>query len=145
MAAHDRDRTRPRDIPAAFAGKSDEVLMRIAIVGSRNFPTPQLVAFFVASLEPDTVIITGGAHGPDAWATHCAGVYNLPEPIVFRANWNRLGRKAGFLRNHDIVAACDSLVAFWDGKSRGTAHSIDLARKAGKPVITHYPGSLTRY
>jgi predicted Rossmann fold nucleotide-binding protein DprA/Smf involved in DNA uptake len=108
--------------------------MKVAIVGSRNYPHPWLVASFVYALEPDTVIVSGGAHGPDSWAAHCAEVFGLPEPIIYRADWKKYGRSAGYIRNSLIVAACDSLVAFWDGESRGTFHSINLARRAGKPV-----------
>lgn len=28
----------------------------------------------------------------------------------------------------------DAVLAFWDGKSKGTAHMIDLAKKHNKPL-----------
>lgn len=40
---------------------------------------------------------------------------------------------AGFLRNEDMVALATHLVAFWDGRSYGTKHIIDLARAKGIP------------
>ena len=43
------------------------------------------------------------------------------------------------MRNPDIVAAADRVVAFWDGTSRGTADSIEIARKTGKPVAVVHP------
>lgn len=33
-----------------------------------------------------------------------------------------------------IIDSCDKVLIFWDGVSRGTAHSIDYAEKIGKPV-----------
>ncbi len=53
------------------------------------------------------------------------------------ADWKRLGKRAGFARNQTIVDDCDEVLAWWDGKSRGTAHTIGMARKAGKPVTVH--------
>jgi hypothetical protein len=53
---------------------------------------------------------------------------------VFHADWERLGRKAGPIRNAQIVEGVDELVAFWDGRSRGTLNTIALAVGAGVPV-----------
>lgn len=39
------------------------------------------------------------------------------------------------IRNRDIVRMADVVVTFWDGVSRGTGNTIDLASKAGKKVI----------
>jgi ABC-type sugar transport system substrate-binding protein len=55
--------------------------------------------------------------------------------VIYSADWNKHGKAAGFIRNQDIVNACDRLIAFSHQDSRGTAHSIRLAREAGKPVI----------
>ena len=38
------------------------------------------------------------------------------------------------LRNSLIVADCDMVVAFWDGRSRGTLDTITKAVQAGKRV-----------
>ena len=43
-------------------------------------------------------------------------------------------RGAGFRRNRYIVEASDVVMAFWDGKSRGTENSMDIARELGKPL-----------
>jgi hypothetical protein len=44
------------------------------------------------------------------------------------------GRRAPLVRNVDIVAKCERMVAFWDGVSGGTGYTIKLARPVGKPV-----------
>ena len=54
--------------------------------------------------------------------------------FVVPADWKTHGKKAGPLRNTDIVARADALVAFWDGVSRGTRDAIVKARLAGKLV-----------
>lgn len=110
---------------------------KVAIVGSRNYPHRQQVADYVAGLPPHTIIVSGGARGVDRWAEESAKANGLATQI-FPAEWNKNGKfdkSAGYRRNADIVTACDRLVAFWDGQSRGTQHSIGLAEKAGKPVL----------
>jgi hypothetical protein len=105
--------------------------MKYAIVGSRDWPNEELVVDFVKSLKKSDVIISGGAKGPDTWAVNAAKQLGL-ETVVHKADWDKLGRAAGMIRNKDIVNDCDKLVAFWDEVSRGTKHSIGLAEKQGK-------------
>ena len=107
--------------------------VRVAIVGSRDFPDLALVAQYVVTLEPADIIISGGARGVDTAACTAADVHGL-QCFVYLPDWRTHGKSAGFKRNQQVVDACDELVAFWDGTSRGTKHSIDLARRAGKPV-----------
>lgn len=107
--------------------------MKVAIVGSRDYPNMRAVREYVASLPRDTVIVSGGARGVDSVAVEEAKRLGMPTE-VHPADWNTHGKAAGFIRNADIVAAADEVVAFWDGESRGTKHTIDLAKKAGKSV-----------
>lgn len=107
--------------------------MHIAIIGSRNYSKPDLVRAYVAQLPQDTTVVSGGAPGPDSEAEQAAKKRGLPTRI-FRADWQRYGKSAGPRRNRQIVSNADRLVAFWDGHSRGTAHSISEAKRQGKPV-----------
>jgi hypothetical protein len=116
--------------------------MRIAIVGSRDYPNLQQVSQYVQTLPDHTVIISGGARGVDRTAEQAAMHCGL-ETDIYPADWKRYGKSAGYRRNAEIVAACDMVVAFWDGKSRGTAHTLSLAHKAGKPFMIYYPESET--
>jgi len=111
---------------------------RIAIVGSRGFPNLDQVHEYVRSLPPDTIIISGGARGVDRAAEYEAKRIGLKTQI-FLPDWEHFGRSAGFRRNETIVANADELVAFWDGQSRGTLHSIGLARARGIPVRIYGP------
>lgn len=106
---------------------------KLGIVGSRNFPTPAAVQAFVDSLPPGTIVVSGGARGVDHWAAEAAAARGL-RTKVFHADWKRLGRKAGPLRNRQIVQSIDELAAFWDGSSRGTLNTTGLALRASMPV-----------
>lgn len=106
---------------------------RIAIVGSRAYPRLDLVEAFVAALPVGTIVVSGGARGVDTVAEIVARDRGL-EVIVFQADWDRLGRKAGPIRNAQIVANVDRVVAFWDGKSRGTLNTLLQADGAALPV-----------
>jgi len=106
---------------------------RVAIIGSRNCPNREAVYAYIDALPDDTVVVSGGAPGVDDAAEHAARNRGLAVWIE-RADWDRYGRAAGPMRNALIVAAADRLVAFWDGKSRGTADTIRKARAEGLPV-----------
>jgi hypothetical protein len=81
-----------------------------------------------------STVIHGGAHGAD----QCAGV--AAEQLgygvhVFRADWGQFGKRAGIVRNNLMLDTNpDLVIAFWDGQSRGTKHTIDEARKRGIEV-----------
>lgn len=111
---------------------------RVAIVGSREFPNLDQVREYVRTLPPDTIVISGGARGVDRTVEYEARRIGL-EVEIWPANWNRYGKRAGFLRNQDIVNSADELIAFWDGQSRGTLHSVELARERGIPVRIYGP------
>jgi len=112
--------------------------MKIAIVGSRDYPTRTDVESFIAALPQDTEIVSGGARGVDTWA-QIAAVRRGLKVKVFKAEWSLYGKSAGFIRNQTIVDYADRVVAFWDGFSKGTAHIIGLVSKAGKPYDVHVP------
>ena len=105
-------------------------MTRLAIVGSRGFRNLELVRRFVRSLKPTTVVVSGGAVGVDSEAESAARQCGL-KTEVFPAHWSKYGKSAGPIRNRQIVHAVEGLVAFWDSKSRGTAHVIQLARRKG--------------
>lgn len=110
---------------------------RIGIVGSRDYPHPSDIKNYVQNLPNGTVVVSGAARGVDSIAANEARRRGL-EIIEFPADWSK-GRGAGFARNGKIVEASDEIVAFWDGKSRGTLDTITKARKAGKPVTIIEP------
>lgn len=111
--------------------------VKIAIVGSRTFCDYQRLKDFIdtkcAELGWEPVeVVSGGAKGADALGETYAREKNIPTTI-FKPEWGKYGRSAGFKRNKDIIDRCDVCFAFWDGESRGTKHDIDLCKQAGKP------------
>lgn len=107
--------------------------MRLAIIGSREYPDLQEVADFVKALPDGTVIVSGGAKGVDTAAAEAARARGL-EVVEFRPNYKLHGRGATFIRNREILENCDAVVAFWDGRSRGTKFTIDTAERMKKPL-----------
>lgn len=79
-------------------------------------------------------IIHGGANGADTMAGCWGEKYNIPV-TVFKADWSRHGRRAGPLRNEQMLAEGkpDYVVAFPGG--RGTAHMVRIAKEAGLKVF----------
>lgn len=111
--------------------------MDVAIVGSRNFNNysfmrSNLLQHF--NVDDIKCICSGGAKGADTLAEMFADEFNIPTK-VFLADWAKHGKSAGFIRNVDIVDNADIVIAFWDGISKGTKHSIDLAKKKCKEVL----------
>lgn len=119
--------------------------MRILVCGSRNWgnetavrETLDLELAILKDGPMSMVIIEGGAKGADSfaakWAKERAEIGVVHK--CFPANWDRYGKRAGFMRNQQMLdeGKPDLVIAFWDGKSRGTAMMIDLARQAGVMV-----------
>lgn len=99
---------------------------KVLFCGSRGY-NPRyrwLVDERVAKLEPGTLVIAGGAAGPDTWAEEAAVERGLPVKVM-RADWQMLGRQAGYLRNVQMLNEGPKLVvAYWDGRSNGTRHTV---------------------
>jgi len=117
--------------------------MKIAIIGSRTFLDYELLSDTIKKyLSENNLIIksvvSGGAKGADTLAEKFA-LENTIEMIVFKPDWKRFGKRAGFMRNTLIIENSDVVFAFWDGKSSGTKDSIEKAKSLNKKVIiTHY-------
>lgn len=111
--------------------------MKLAVVGSRDFNDYDLLKTKLDQINERvkiTLIISGGARGADSLAERWANEHKV-ETKIFYPDWDKYGKKAGFLRNEQIIKYCDAVVAFWDGKSKGTEHSINLAKVNNKYCI----------
>lgn len=106
---------------------------RVAIVGSREWSDLERVRSHVRGLPAGTIVVSGGARGVDTAAEQAARERGL-EVRVHRPDWARHGNAAGVIRNGEIVADCTRVVAFWDGRSRGTFDTLNRAHAAGLPV-----------
>jgi len=108
--------------------------VKVAIVGSRHFSDPDRVSDYVNGLPGGASIITGSASGVDAAATRAARAKGIPVQVI-PASFDEVADAAkSAARNQRLIDACDVLVAFWDGKSKGTRNTVDRALESGKEV-----------
>lgn len=104
--------------------------MKIAVIGSRGLKVDDLEDY----LPPDTTeIISGGAKGIDTCAREYANRCGIKLTEI-RPDYRRYGKGAPLRRNIDIIELADRVIAFWDGKSHGTAYVIEHAKKMEKPI-----------
>lgn len=106
--------------------------MIIAIIGGRDFTDVELLRESILD-ENITKIVSGGAKGADTLGREFALKNNI-ELVEYLPDWKKYGRGAGFIRNKEIIENSDIIYAFWDGKSKGTLHSINIAKKLNKPI-----------
>jgi hypothetical protein len=110
--------------------------MKLAVVGSRDFNDYELLKSrldIIHKLKIIDLIISGGAIGADSLSEKWAKENRIPSKI-FLPDWNTYGKSAGFKRNVEIIYNSDAVIAFWDGLSKGTQHSINLAKEYKKPI-----------
>lgn len=87
----------------------------------------------------DIMVVSGCALGVDTYGIRWAEERGLPV-MRYPADWDRHGKSAGILRNIQMAAVADALVALWDGESPGTRHMVQEADKRGLRVYIHrYP------
>jgi hypothetical protein len=84
-----------------------------------------------------TEVVCGLARGVDSLGKKWAEKNDIPVK-EFPADWDRHGRKAGYLRNVEMVKYADALIAVWDGESKGTQHVITEARKRRLQVYVKF-------
>ena len=108
--------------------------MRVAIVGSRHFSEPDRVTEYVNGLPARASIITGSASGVDAAATKAARARGLGVQVMPASFDEMADASRSAARNQRLVDACDVLVAFWDGTSKGTRTTVERALDSGKEV-----------
>ena len=118
--------------------------MKLAIVGSRTFLDYEVLQktllehFQLSEIES---IISGGAIGTDTLAETFAHQHAIPM-VVMKPDWARYGKRAGFLRNTQIIEAATHVIAFWDGASSGTKNSIETAKRLKRPLIIWSQGKI---
>lgn len=113
--------------------------MVIAIVGSRDRLNWARVKGQIGELvnrHDVGLIVSGGAIGVDRLGETMALAAGKRVHSI-RPDWEKFGKSAGFRRNVQIVEMADEVHAFWDGKSKGTKHTIDIATKMKKPVTVY--------
>lgn len=111
-------------------------VFKVVVAGTRTFDDFWLLKtrldYFLKD-KVDVEIVSGCARGADRLGERYAQVWDMPIKR-FPAEWDRYGKSAGYRRNEQMADYADAAVVFWDGKSKGSAHMIDVARKKGLPV-----------
>jgi hypothetical protein len=107
--------------------------MKVAVIGSRNFNDYEKVKQ-VLSTKNITLLVSGGAKGADTLGQKYAEEHDI-ETKIFLPDWEKYGKKAGFLRNSDIINESELVIAFWDGFSKGTLDSLKKAKKENKNIL----------
>lgn len=113
--------------------------MRVAVIGSRNLKIKDLGRYLPKGV---TEIVSGRAKGID----RCAAAYAYANGLKlteFLPEYEKYGRGAPLKRNLQLIDYADMVIAFWDGKSRGTQHVIvNCTKKNKKLVIYRLPLSM---
>ena len=99
---------------------------RICVAGSRSFHDSlkfdvylkNYVEWILKTGVKSIAFISGGAkRGPDALIIEWARKHDY-ECFVFEADWDKNGKRAGFIRNAQMREQLTHLLAFWDGESK---------------------------
>lgn len=110
--------------------------LRILITGSRNYSDKNKIRTVFRNVmkkfdNDEYVLISGNARGADKLCEEVAG--ELGWMIErFPADWNQYGKRAGGIRNQQMVdTGADLCLAFPLGDSIGTWDCVRRAKKSG--------------
>lgn len=101
----------------------------VVVCGSRTWNDAAIISRRLKKLPRGTIIRHGGARGADNLAGRVARSLGF-KVEEFKADWGRYGKAAGFRRNIDMLDTYPKpylVIAFWDGTSTGTKHTLDQA------------------
>lgn len=120
--------------------------MKTIVAGSRNLVVEHDIAWvrsWMASVlvtHEITEVVSGDAWGPDRIGAAWARLQGIPVKHfpVTNEDWVR-GLQAGYLRNAVMADYADKALIFWDHRSTGTKHMIELMVDAGKPYEVYSP------
>jgi hypothetical protein len=123
--------------------KKERKEMKVIIAGSRKITDFNILVKAINKAHDEEgisvgEIISGGAKGVDTLAEQFANEARIPITVipVTSYEWATIGKSAGILRNIKMInTGADALIAIWDGKSNGTKHMINIARKKGLKVF----------
>lgn len=116
---------------------------KVIIAGCRDFTDYELLRekcdYHLQNLRlEDIVIVSGHASGADSLGERYAQDRGF-QLETYPADWQAHGRAAGPIRNAKMANVAHALIAFWDGKSRGTKNMIETARKYNlKVAVVRY-------
>lgn len=107
-------------------------MFRVIVAGGRDFSNYELLESklnrILQNITDEIVIVCGMARGADTLGERYAKANGI-RVEYYPADWNKYGKSAGYIRNEQMAKNADALIAFWDGKSKGTKNMIDIAEK----------------
>lgn len=112
--------------------------MKYAIIGSRGCDESKYYGLIKETLDKYndiSHIISGGARGADSCAEKYAKENGITLTVLKPDYTKYASNRAPLERNKDIINKSQRVIAFWDGKSKGTQHAMKLARHQNKAVI----------
>jgi len=114
--------------------------MKVIIAGSRTIILQSIVETAILSSNfIITEVVSGKARGVDTLGEIWARRNKIPIK-EFPADWERFGKRAGFIRNDVMSQYAEGLIVVWDGESRGTLDMIERAKKKGLKVYVYIVG-----
>jgi hypothetical protein len=108
--------------------------MRLAIIGNKEYADFLLMKEILCKENSVSLIVSGGAPGADTLAKRYASEKKI-QFLEFPPDYIQNGRTAKQIRNRKIVDNCDKIIAFWNGKCKSTAYTLQYARKIGKEIL----------
>jgi hypothetical protein len=120
------------EFKVVIAGGRDfgNVRLRGTLQASKDFITlcNTMDKLLAEQLKTNTItIISGGAQGADSLGERYARLRNFDLARI-KANWNKHNKSAGFVRNKEMLNLTDAVVCFWDEKSTGTKHMVNITK-----------------
>lgn len=112
--------------------------MKIAIIGSRDYPNMERVKEYIRKLDPSVTIVSGGRIGVDTVVFNEALSLGMKTKI-FRNNSNRQGRNGMTLADQNLLDYCDQMIIFWNGIDLDRLRLRESARLGGKLLKVYRP------
>ena len=110
---------------------------KVIIAGGRDFNNYELLKaqcdYYLSDVDAAEVVLVSGAA---IRADNLGGQYARHRGYKIDshpADWDKYGKSAGYRRNKEMVDIASAAICFWDGKSKGTKHTIDLCKEKGIP------------
>lgn len=110
-------------------------MINVIVAGSRTFTDyhflkQKLDHLFLYLIPSEVTIISGTAKGADQLGEKYAKEFGC-DVIRCPADWDKHGKKAGYLRNVKMAELASHCVVFIKDGSKGSKHMIDIAKNKG--------------
>lgn len=111
--------------------------MRTIIAGTRTIEDyKELLIAVKRSGFLITEVVSGTAKGVDSMGERWAKENDIPI-ARFKPDWDAWGDSAGYFRNVEMAKYAQQVLVVWDGKSRGSASMIRIAKMRSMPLYEH--------